>query len=183
VPASNDSLDDQLPPLVPALLDDDDDLADAIARRVAQAEPGIAETAVLQSALDLVLDQVGGDGEDALALALAVLDERRDAMLFRLVRAAIIETVAAIRDADGILLDEEQRAWWLDRVLREDDEVRRLGDRLRRREERLRQLVDDEAWGAYLRLDEAVGARTAESHDAIVRTLLRGHPAPERGRR
>jgi hypothetical protein len=183
VPASNDAPDDALPPLGPSLLDDEDDLADAIARRVAQAEPGIAETAVLEGALDLVLDLLDHEGHDALALALAVIDERRDALLLRLVRAAIVETAAAIRDADGALQDEEQRAWWIDSVLRGDAEVRRLGERLRRREEELRHAVDEEAWRAYLGVEEASNARAAASHDAIVLALVTGRPAPERGRR
>jgi hypothetical protein len=170
------------------LLDDDDDLVDAISRRVAQAEPGIAETAVLEGALGLVKEQLDDsrgarDAGDALALALAVLDERRDALLLRLVRAAIVETVAAVRDADGFLRDEEQRSWWIDGVLRGDEEVRRLGERLRRREEELRRAVDDAAWRAYLGVEEASNARAAATHDAIVLALLRGHPAPERGRR
>jgi hypothetical protein len=180
VPRADDTLDDPLPPLGPGLLDDDDDLVDAIARRVARIEPGIAEMAVLESALDVVRDQLV-DGHDALALALAVLDERRDELLLRLVRAAIVETVAAIRDADGMLQDEEQRGWWIDRVLREDEEVRRLGERLRRREDALRAAVgDDHVWRLYLRVDEAGGARAAESQDALLRARLRGHPAPQR---
>jgi hypothetical protein len=175
--------DDPLPPLAPALLGDDDDLVDAIARRIAAVAENLAETAVLESALDLVREQLDGDGRDALVLALALLDERRDALVLQLVRAAIIETTTVLRDADGVLQDEEKRAWWIDGVVREDAEVQRLSDRLRRREERLRQLVDDEAFRAYMRLEAASSERTCATHDALIAALIAGHPAPERGRR
>lgn len=170
---------DPPPRLTVDLLEDEDELVDAVAKRVADVERELGPSVALEAAIELVREQVD---DDALALVLALLDERRDEVALAIARASLQESVAAIRDADGVLQDSEARAWWIDRVLREDAEVRRLGDRLRRREEQLRQLVDDDAWRAYLRLEAASSQRSARTHDAITAAIVTGHPAPARRR-
>jgi hypothetical protein len=181
-PPDPDAPEELCPRLKVDLLEDDDELVDAVARRVANFEGELGPSVALEAAIEVVREQLDGDGRDALALALALLDERRDAVALAIARASLQESVAAIRDADGVLRDEEQRSWWIDRVLRGDREVRRLGDRLRRREEQLRRLVDDDAFRAYLRLEATSSERSAQTHDAIIAAIVTGRPAPARRR-
>lgn len=181
-PPDPDAPEEPYPRLTVDLLEEEDELAAAVARRVAALECELGSSVALEAALELAREQLDADGRDALVLALALLDERREEVVLGIARASLEESVAAIRGADGVLQDSEARAWWIDRVLREDEAVRRLGAVLLRREEELRQLVDPRAWNAFLRVEEACSARAAATHDAIVAALMTGRPAPD-GRR